>query len=652
MKAGPPQSIRTMSAPSAAASPSIGCGLARIRPRLEWMEDRTLLSAFTVSNTNDSGPGSLREAILDSDTANSAANTISFAILGEGVQTIAPLSPLPPITNPVLIDGFSQPRYTGTPLIELSGQSAGTSDGLLITGPDVTVRGLAINNFDSGAGIHITGAGTSADWVYGNFLGTDPTGVQAMPDDFGVEIDSGAVDSTIGGGTAGTGNLISGNASDGVYVTGTSGIVIEGNLIGTDSAGTAPVGNGAAGVQIGFGATGNTVGGLVTADRNVIAGNADRGVYLDRGADSNVVAGNYIGVDATGLLPMGNGLDDAVSIDLSANNTIGGTVTGAGNVLDGAGDSGVFIYGDYQLGNDSSGTLIAGNIIGLAADGTTSAPGFGDQNSGVTVDSAPDTTIGGTVAAARNIISNNALAGVLITNFEEPDGAYGTVVQGNFIGTDVTGTLARGNLIGVDIQGASSSLIGTDGQDGAAGAFEGNVIAGNTTAGVVINGASAQIDGNGTYSGAANNVVGANLIGTTADGASALANGTGVEIDGGASNNTIGGATAASGNLIADNLGPGVVVGDNVNDDAVGNQITANRVFSNDERLSLQFDGSSDVSLPDDLISGIEQYETIEAAFQTTSGGVILGYQSSAASSIVQPAGWVFALYVGTDGKL
>ncbi len=114
------------------------------------------------------------------------------------------------------------------------------------------------------------------------------------------------------------------------------------------------------------------------------------------------------------------------------------------------------------------------------------------------IDSAPNTTIGGSVAAARNIISNNttnAGAGILIVNFEEPDGAYGTVVQGNYIGTDITGTLARGNYIGIDIEGASSSLIGTDGQDGAADALEGNLISGNLTEGIRINAASEIVGG-------------------------------------------------------------------------------------------------------------------------------------------------------------
>ena len=93
-------------------SPTVFSGtIFRRRPRLEMMEDRTLLSTFLVSNTGDSGPGSLRQAILDSNAATGATNTIDFDIPGNGVQTIAPLSSLPAITQPVLIDGYSQPGY-------------------------------------------------------------------------------------------------------------------------------------------------------------------------------------------------------------------------------------------------------------------------------------------------------------------------------------------------------------------------------------------------------------------------------------------------------------------------------------------------------------------------------------------------------------
>src|ERR1700733_440548 len=65
------------------------------RPRLEFMEDRTLLSTFLVTNTSDSGSGSLRQAIMDSNAATGVTNTIDFAIAGSGVQTIAPHTELP-----------------------------------------------------------------------------------------------------------------------------------------------------------------------------------------------------------------------------------------------------------------------------------------------------------------------------------------------------------------------------------------------------------------------------------------------------------------------------------------------------------------------------------------------------------------------------
>ena len=121
----------------------------RNRPRLEWLEDRIVLSTFLVTNTGDSGPGSLRQVIVDSNATTGTTNTIDFDIPGFGVQTIAPLSSLPTITNPVLIDGESQPGYSGTPLIELSGTQAGSGDGFLITSPNVTIRGMDMGGFAS-----------------------------------------------------------------------------------------------------------------------------------------------------------------------------------------------------------------------------------------------------------------------------------------------------------------------------------------------------------------------------------------------------------------------------------------------------------------------------------------------------------------------
>ena len=108
---------------------------------------------FVVSTTADSGPGSLRQAILDSNATAGGSNTIDFAIPGQGVQTIVAASPLPDITTSVLIDGSSQPGDEGTPLIELSSSESGAIQGLNITGSEVTVRGLgfATDEFTLGA---------------------------------------------------------------------------------------------------------------------------------------------------------------------------------------------------------------------------------------------------------------------------------------------------------------------------------------------------------------------------------------------------------------------------------------------------------------------------------------------------------------------
>jgi hypothetical protein len=297
---------------------------------------------FSVTTTADSGPGSLRQAILDSNAATSGTNTIDFAIPGKGVQTIAPISPLPAITNAVLIDGFSQPGYAGTPLIELSGSQAGGGDGLTITGAGVTVRGLDIDNFSQGAGIHITGAGATNNWVYGVFAGTDPTGTLSEPNYSGVAIDGGASNNLVG--TNGDGvadaaerNVLSGNLFEGVSIdgVGTNGNVVAGNFIGTDISGSVALGNAENGVQIGNGASANTIGGTIPAAGNEISANTGYGVRITgAGTEYNLVQGNFIGTDSTGTVALGNTQGGGEVDNGAANNTMGGLTTADG-IFDG-----------------------------------------------------------------------------------------------------------------------------------------------------------------------------------------------------------------------------------------------------------------------------------------------------------------------------
>jgi hypothetical protein len=97
----------------------------RSRPRLEWTEDRTLLSAFLVTNSGDSGPGSLRQAILDSNSVTGGTNAIDFDIPGKGVQTIALISALPPIAASAPLDGTTQPGYSGEAAMNLALSNSG-----------------------------------------------------------------------------------------------------------------------------------------------------------------------------------------------------------------------------------------------------------------------------------------------------------------------------------------------------------------------------------------------------------------------------------------------------------------------------------------------------------------------------------------------
>ena len=181
-----------------------------------------------VKNTNDTGADSLRAAMVCAN-GDAGLDTISFAIAAAGVQSIAPASALPTITDPVIIDGTTQPLYAGTPLIELNGTSAGALvNGLTITTCGSTVRGLAINRF-LGNGIELrTGA---SNVVAGNFIGTDATGAsnQVNARD-GVLIVNSATN-TIGGTTAAARNVISGNGRFGVEITNASstGNKVQGN---------------------------------------------------------------------------------------------------------------------------------------------------------------------------------------------------------------------------------------------------------------------------------------------------------------------------------------------------------------------------------------------------------------------------------------
>lgn len=790
-----------------------------LAPWTEALETRQLLASFLVSSTADSGPNTLRQAILDANASPNASDAnpdvivFDFTGLGGGHQVITVTSPLPAITDPVVIDGYSAPgssinktpvgldeQETDVAVINVQIDAPGVSPtaalpGLItVVAPNTTIDGLSLTRFNGPAIALLpppnSPTGSVGDSIWGNFIGVpsfnpnsfndlplgpntpvDPnlwTHINPWGNSVGILVQSS--NNRIGGtlpssrnvimgnhgdgvqfaGPHGTGNLLEGNFildndAYGVHITTSNnligeaigagpaggGNVISGNNYGVAIIGPSATGNilvnneigtelGLAGVQPGIrglnprpnrydgvlieDAPGNIVGGLLQSSRNVIAANGLDGVSiqnrLTKGATGNVVQGNFIGYNLRGgvisILPNRDGVNissanntiggtsasarntiasnarngitiSSMALDISnlspvpipnaqptgnfiagnyigtegggddfgntlngiliedaSGNTVGGTISGAQNVISGNND-GVVINDDTPGHLASTGNVIAGNIIGLMSDGVTPLPNSVD---GVRISNASGNTVGGTVAAAANVLSGNNI-GLHFTGAA----ARNNRVQGNYIGTaSGGGKAARNSVDGILIDGgASQNTIG-----GTSAATR-NIISGNNTGVVITDAASTGniLSGNfigvaadgvsaipnsvygvriaspsntvgGTVAGAANvisgnfvgiyligpsataNLINGNLIGTDLTGAGPAGNTSdGILIDGGAGNNTIGGAGIVDGNVIAFNGGNGVneVTG-------IGNSILSNAIFQN-VLLGINFPGTS-----------------------------------------------------------
>lgn len=245
------------------------------------------------------------------------------------------------------------------------------------------------------------------------------------------------------------GLIINRFTDDGIDVNSGSNIIV-GNWIGLDNTGTVDQGNGDEGLEITTAS--NTIGGTSLADRNVISGNGARGVYLNGvGATDNVVQGNYIGTNATGSAAVGNTSQGIAIVSGASDNTIGGTDAGAGNVISGNLDDGIRIQDSGTTGN-----VVQGNFIGTNAAGDGD---LGNADDGIHIhNGASNNTIGGTTEAARNIISGNDDDGVQLSGTNTSN----NVVLGNYVGTDLGGTLSLGNTSnGITLEsGATSNTIG------------------------------------------------------------------------------------------------------------------------------------------------------------------------------------------------
>jgi len=395
------------------------------------------LITLTVTNTNDAGPGSLRQAMLTSNI-DGMPNQIAFNIpaadpgfdAGSGTFVIKPASLLPVLTEGgTTIDGTTQTSFGGDtntsgPEIVINGSLAPAGGAFRIASANNAVIGLVINGFSAVAGdaVRILAPAATGNSVKGCYLGTDASGSAAVP-----------------------------NSGNGVSIT--------------------------------AGANSNQVGGPNSADRNIISGNR-AGINIigtdTSTAGSNIVQGNYIGVDASGAALIGNTLN-GISITGTTDNLIENNVS-SGNGQNGVRIIGLPIFDSTETvivsTNAASGNIVRGNRLGTNAAGTAAIPNAID---GVRLNSgAIANTIGGTTIEARNICSGNIAHGVHMdaSRFKTDAfaGVANNVIQGNIIGADATGAAALANLLPGVIMffGASDNLIG------GTATGEGNIIAFNT----------------------------------------------------------------------------------------------------------------------------------------------------------------------------
>ncbi len=594
-----------------------------------------------VWNTNDSGSGSLRQAITD---ANLKSNTkIQFAIYTtdanysatDGSFTIRPASPLPELTaTGLIIDGKTQAIIQDSnangPEIVINGASAGTSaSGLQVRATGCKIRTLVINGFGQ-KGIDISGD-INAVGVTGCYLGTNATGTAKVPNDTGLFIGNLASTCDIGGLNADQRNVISGNTSNGIYLfNGVTFNDIENNYIGTNAAGTAALGNGR-GIFITSNAKHNVIGGKAASQRNIISGNANQGVYFT-GTDGNALLGNYIGPNADLNGNLANGGGGVLITGGATNAVIGGTELGTTNFIRGNTGDGVAITGDGTdgnvvlrnriegntgdgvsirqgarenvIGSTGSGNYICGNTskgVFITGDGTganrVQSNYIGNSNGfdaspnadGVQItDGARDNTID------RNIISGNADDGVHITG----GATSGNLVLRNKIGLREAGTSALPNGgDGVLLDGGTKlNIIG--------GEYQGNFISGNTGNGVVITG-----------SGTNNNQVMGNTIGLSKDGTAAFPNDTGVTISNGAQLNLVGGSALGNRNFISGNRATGVLI--------TGTDTSSNRVRNN--FIGLNKTGSAAIPNLRGVMLTLSAKNNIIGGATTGAGNVISG---------------------------
>uniref|UniRef100_UPI0018E525C7 beta strand repeat-containing protein n=1 Tax=Pleomorphovibrio marinus TaxID=2164132 RepID=UPI0018E525C7 len=456
-------------------------------------------NTYIVNSTADDGStGTLRWAINQANT--SALNdNINFSIPGTGPHTILLVSSLPTIINPVQLDGSTQAGYTtGSPSIMIDGNDVAVY-GFRFSGSSSgsVVKGLGMVGFSSNSAIAIWAESTGNHVIQGNLIGLTQDGLAAKNNRFGIILDN---------------------------------------------------------------SPGNQIGGKAVSERNYIAGNTATGLQINgETSSSNVVEGNFFGVNKNGTAAVNNG--NNIAIGNAPNNLIGGTDQNSRNIISGAISGNVGI-GIHILGAASIGNSVLGNYIGTDVSGNLAIRnGF----AGIRISGGASGNFIGSPSAGNIISGNydpnfNSSAGIGIEI--SGSGSDNNIIKGNRAGTNAAGTAALPNRAGIDLQAGPNGTI-----VGGSSTGEGNLLSGNLNNGIEIGNATSE-DPNSSNG----NVILGNLIGTNADGTGAIPNLRGIVFIN-SQNNIVGGSGNNSRNIISGNSSDGILMTEGVNNDIKNNYV-------------------------------------------------------------------------------
>ncbi len=433
-----------------------------------WPAEPGRSAQYVVTRTSNAGTGSLRWAIKQANS-HPGPDRILFTASLKG-KVILPTAPLPVLSdNETTVNGDIDGDKT--PDVALNGKQLSSGSGLVVRGDGCVMMGLAVTNFPA-YGIELEGA--SLCRIRTCHVGVNLAGTKAVHNGSGDIVAWGGGRHRIGGFTLAARNVLSGGhdgtlgSVSGVFLASSSHNTIAGNYIGVNRAGTEVLGEGGTGVYLAVAAksvaasgprppaalepsalpglcTDNTVGGTTADERNVIAG-VRFGVFL-HAADDSVVCGNWVGLAGDGdtLLPVTH---SCVGVGYgSTGNTIGGRVTGSGNVFAG-GSAGVFFWHAGTANNK-----IQGNYFGLNAAGTRQRRLVGGV---ILDDDAGPQTVGGDTARAGNYFTPKASGLTCGVGFQ--GSGAGTVVRRNRFGVRPNGMDAAEYDVGVIATDATAEV--------------------------------------------------------------------------------------------------------------------------------------------------------------------------------------------------